>query len=196
MPNRRTRSAATFAQGIRGSAAMPCCLTNPACTVQAGLDRGDVPQAAGCEACINGGCLSASCVFEMRCVAWRSKICTDGGRAGATTAALVRNGPSSSAAEAVSRCRPRDELCRGKTATQGLQHETCNTRPCRARNRWGEGAIHARVEAGLNVPRQSTARRMVCHLRYEFTGVMVSGCGTGLIHCRGQTGRRFATEMR
>ena len=49
-----------------------------------------------------------SCVFEMRCVAWCSKIRTDGGRAGATTAALVRTGPSSSDAEAVTRCRLRD----------------------------------------------------------------------------------------
>jgi len=42
MANRRTRSAAirrSFAQGIRGSAAMPCCLTNPRAQRQARLDR-------------------------------------------------------------------------------------------------------------------------------------------------------------
>jgi hypothetical protein len=48
----------------------------------------------------------------------------------------------------------RCELRRGKTATQGLQHKTCNTRPCEASAIDG-GATHARIEAGgLNVPRQ------------------------------------------
>ena len=75
---------------------------------------------------------TASCVFEMRCVAWCSKIRTDGGRAGASTAALVRTGPSSSAAEAVSRCRLRDaNSVAARPASQGLQHKTCNTKPAR-----------------------------------------------------------------
>jgi hypothetical protein len=159
MANRRTRSAAirrSFAQGIRGSAAMPCCLTNPRAQRQRGSIGCDAPHAAGCEACINGGCLSASCVFEMRCVAWRSKICTDGGRAGATTAALVRNGPSSSAAEAVTRCRLRD----ANSAAARLQHKVSSTKPATpdlARPSAIDGGgcnPRSHRSRGLNVPRQ------------------------------------------
>jgi hypothetical protein len=140
-----------------------------------------------------GAAYTVSCVFEMRCVAWRSKIRADGGRAGATKAGLLRTGPSS-AAEAVLRCcqtmrtPPRQGSSTRpptKAATQGPQQSM------------EEGAIPARTEGGgLNVPRHTTTRRMVRHLRHEFTGMTVSGCGTGLIHCRGQTGRQFAAEMR
>ena len=91
----------------------------------------------------------------MRCVAWRSKIRADGGRAGATTAALVRTGPSSSAAEAVTRCRLRDV----NSAAARLQHKVSSTKPDQTlrghSQSTGEGATHARIEAGgLNVPRQ------------------------------------------
>jgi hypothetical protein len=116
----------------------------------------DALHAAGCEACINGGCLSASCVFEMRCVAWRSKICTDGGRAGATTAALVRTGPSSSAAEAVTRCRLRD----ANSAAARLQHKVSSTKPATpdlARPSAIDGGgcnPRSHRSRGLNVPRQ------------------------------------------
>jgi hypothetical protein len=151
----------------------------------------DALHAAGCEACINGGCLSASCVFEMSCVAWRSKIRTDGGRAGATTAALVRNGPSSSAAEAVTRCRLRD----ANSAAARLQHKVSSTKPATpdlARPSAIDGGgcnPRSHRSRGLECPASTTARRKLCHLRYEFTGARVSGCGTGHIHCGGQTGR-------
>ena len=86
----RQRFADHLRRGIRGVGGDALLSDNPARTTQRGSTGCDALHAAGCEACISGGCLSASCVFEMRCVAWRSKICTDGGRAGATTAALVR----------------------------------------------------------------------------------------------------------
>ena len=101
-----------------------------------------------------------SCVFEMRCVAWCSKIRTDGGRAGATTAALVRTGPSSSDAEAVTRCRLRDaNSAAARPASQGLQHKTCNARPARPSAIDGGGArspSHRR--RGLERPASTTAR--------------------------------------
>jgi hypothetical protein len=156
MANRRTRSAAirrSFAQGIRGSAAMPCCLTNPARTTTSAARPGATrctPQVA--RPASTAAAYTASCVFEMRCVAWCSKIRTDGGRAGATTAVLVRTGPSSSAAEAVSRCRlRRGKTCNTRSPAQNLQHQTLRGLP----QSTGEGATHARIEAGgLNVPRQ------------------------------------------
>jgi len=66
---------------------------------------------------------------------------------------------------------------------QDLHHKVSSTRPATP-NLQG---LPRRRE--LERPASTMARRMVCHLRYEFTGVMVSGCGTGLIHCGGQTGR-------
>lgn len=195
MANRRTRSAAirrSFAQGIRGSAAMPCCLTNPARTTTSAARPGATrctPQVA--RPASTAAAYTASCVFEMRCVAWCSKIRTDGGRAGATTAALVRTGPSSSAAEAVTRCRLRD----ANSAAARLQHKVSSTKPATpdlARPSAIDGGgcnPRSHRSRGLECPASTTARRMLCHLRYEFTGVRVSGCGTGHIHCGGQTGR-------
>ena len=185
MANGRTRSAAiprSFAQGIRGSAAMPCCLTNPRAQRQARLDRVRRAARRRSRGRHQRRLILPSCVFEMRCVAWCSKIRADGGRAGATTAALVRTDPSSSAAEAVSRCRLRDaNSAAARPATPDLQGLPQSM---------GEGRVPARIEGwGLNGPRQPRPAECCAILGYEFTGVKVSGCGTGHMHCGGQTGR-------
>ena len=50
--------------------------------------------------------------------------------------------------------------------------------------------------AQIEPPRSTMARRVACRDRAKIRGSMARGCGTGLIHCGGQTGRRFAAEMR
>jgi len=50
--------------------------------------------------------------------------------------------------------------------------------------------------AQIEPPRSTMARRVVCRDRAKIRGSMARGCGTGLIHCGGQTDRRFAAEMR
>ena len=194
MANRRTRSAAirrSFAQGIRGSAAMPCCLTNPRAQRQRGSIGCDAPHAAGCEACINGGCLSASRV--LKCAASR------GAQKSALTEvvpALRRPRWSAPVRRRAPPKRLRDvDYAMRTQPRQDLHHKVSSTRPATpdlARPSAIDGGgcnPRSHRSRGLECPASTTARRMLCHLRYEFTGVRVSGCGTGHMHCGGQTGR-------
>ena len=116
----------------------------------------DAPHAAGCEACINGGCLSASRV--LKCAASR------GAQKSALTevvpalrrprwsAPVRRRAPPKRLrdVDCAMRTPPRQD-CNTRSPAQNLQHQTLRGLP----QSTGEGATHTRIEAGgLNVPRQ------------------------------------------
>ena len=143
----------------------------------------DAPHAAGCEAGINGGCLYCRHVF-LKCAASR------GVRKSALTEVVPARRRPRWSAPVRRRATPkrlRDVDCAMRTQPrQDLQRQTCKA----FRNRWGEGRVPARIDCGgLNVPRQPRPAECCAILGYEFTGVKVSGCGTGHMHCGGQTGR-------
>ena len=193
MANRRTRSAAirrSFAQGIRGSAAMPCCLTNPARTTTSAAR----PAATRCTPQVARPASTAAAYLRhvfLKCAASR------GAQKSALTEvvpALRRPRWSATVRRRAPPKRLRDVDCAMRTPPR----QDCNTRspaqnlirPCEAiRNRRGRVQPTLASKPGLECPASTTARRKLCHLRYEFTGARVSGCGTGHIHCGGQTGR-------
>ena len=160
MANRRTRSAAirrSFAQGIRGSAAMPCCLTNPARTTTSAAR----PGATRCTPQVARPASTAAAYLRhvfLKCAASR------GAQKSALTevvpalrrprwsATVRRRAPPKRLrdVDCAMRTPPRQD-CNTRSLAQNLQHQTLRGLP----QSTGEGATHARIEAGgLNVPRQ------------------------------------------
>lgn len=129
---------------------------------------------------------TVSFVFEMRCVAWRLE---NPRRRRSCRRDVGRVGPHRSVVE---RRRSRCEMLASDANSAAASSNTrppnincCNTRPAAID---GEGAIPFASKTGLERPRHPW-RRVACHLRYKFTRVVASDCGTRLIHCGGQTAR-------
>jgi hypothetical protein len=171
MANRRTRSAAirrSFAQGIRGSAAMPCCLTNPARTTPARLDRVRRAARRRLRGLHQRRLLIRRHVF-LKCAASR------GARKSALTevvpalrrprwsAPVRRRAPPKRLrdVDCAMRTPPRQD-CNTRSPAQNLQHQTLRGLP----QSTGEGATpRSHRSRGLECPASTTARRMLCHLR-------------------------------
>ena len=171
MANRRARSAAirrSFAQGVRGSAAMPCCLTNPRAQRQARLDRVRRAARRRLRGPHQRRLLIPRHVF-LKCAASR------GARKSALTEvvpALRRPRWSALVRRRAPPKRFRDvDYAMRTQPRQDLHYKVSSTRPATpdlARPSAIDGGgcnPRSHRSRGLECPASTTARRMRCHLR-------------------------------
>ena len=136
--------------------------------------------------CIDRGCsCRARCFFEMRCFR-KALLCSAAARKSASTTTEAAPAPRRShwsGRSVVEHRRGCFEMRAARRERRNLQQSIGRNAACIDRGR-------------SSVSRQRWYGASRAGTEHKFPVRRRPGCGTGLIHCGGQTDRRFAAEMR